>query len=77
MKEHGGNDYDIEYRAFAFERGISFRKALEAVWISSKNPAMNNLAMTSDLLRSASCEDDEWRQTVHGGNVQCDPFASR
>ena len=39
---HGGNDFEIKGSLLAYEREVSARKLLEAFWISSRQPAMNN-----------------------------------
>ena len=42
VQEHNGNDYDVKCTILALETDISSRKALEAFWISARNPSMNN-----------------------------------
>ena len=39
---HKGDNFDIKCKILSYEREISARKALEAFWISAKNPEMNN-----------------------------------
>ncbi|EYC15092.1 hypothetical protein Y032_0021g380 [Ancylostoma ceylanicum] len=58
---HCGNDFSVKCTILACEAEISARKALEAFWITVKNPAMNNknecLSITSDFLPFVSlCE---------------------
>ncbi|EYC35109.1 hypothetical protein Y032_1148g3690 [Ancylostoma ceylanicum] len=58
---HGGNDFAVKCKILAREDEISARKALEAFWITVKNPEMNSknecLSVTSDLLPYISlCE---------------------
>ena len=51
---HGVNDFDVRCRILTCETEISARKALEAFWISTKNPGMNSrnecLCITSEFL---------------------------
>ncbi|VDL75157.1 unnamed protein product [Nippostrongylus brasiliensis] len=51
---HDGNDFDIVCRILSYEAEISSRKALEAFWISARNPVMNNrnecLSISNDFL---------------------------
>ena len=51
---HGGRDYSVKCSILAHESEISARKTLEAFWIFSRNPSMNNknecLSITSDFL---------------------------
>ena len=61
VEAHGGNDFEVKCTILSHEREISARKALEAFWISAKNPTMNNknecLSITSDFLPYISlCE---------------------
>ena len=61
IETHGGDDFDTKCTILTYEKEISARKALEAFWISAKNPAMNNknecLSITSDFLPFVSlCE---------------------
>ncbi|EYC26999.1 hypothetical protein Y032_0009g466 [Ancylostoma ceylanicum] len=61
VEVHNGNDFDVRCEILALESEISARKALEAAWIFTKNPGMNNrnecLSLTSDLLPFLSlCE---------------------
>ena len=53
-EDHSGNDFDVACRILAYEPDISARKALEAFWISVRNPRMNNrnehISITSDLM---------------------------
>ena len=58
---HGDEDFDIKVTILTFEEEISARKAMEAFWISAKNPEMNNknecLSITADFLPFISlCE---------------------
>ncbi|EYB97674.1 hypothetical protein Y032_0138g2050 [Ancylostoma ceylanicum] len=58
---HCGNDFDVKCTILTCEAEISARKALEAFWITVKNPEMNNknecLSITSDFLPFVSlCE---------------------
>ncbi|EYC44537.1 hypothetical protein Y032_0458g1830 [Ancylostoma ceylanicum] len=60
-EDHGGNDFGVRCRILACEQQTSSRKALEACWISARNPRMNSrnehLAITSDLMPFLSlCE---------------------
>ena len=52
--DHTGNDYDVACTILAHEPEISARKALEAFWISARNPRMNNrnehISITSDFM---------------------------
>ena len=41
-EEHDGNNFEIKCTILAQETEISARKALEAFWISSRNPRMNS-----------------------------------
>ena len=54
QEAHGGNDYNVKCTILAYEPEISARKALEAFWIASKNPEMNNrnecLSITNDFM---------------------------
>ena len=51
---HGGDDYEIKCTILAHEREIAARKILEAFWISSRNPALNNknecLSVTNEFM---------------------------
>ena len=53
-EDHSGNDFDVACTILANEPEISARKALEAFWISARNPRMNNrnehISITSDLM---------------------------
>ena len=54
-------DFEVKCVIFAHETEIAARKALEASWIHSTNPSMNNknecLSLTSELLPLISmCE---------------------
>ncbi|EYC21311.1 hypothetical protein Y032_0019g3745 [Ancylostoma ceylanicum] len=53
-EDHSGNDFDVACTILAHEPEISARKALEAFWISARNPRMNNrnehISITSDLM---------------------------
>ena len=58
---HGENDFEVKCTILTYECEISARKALEAFWISAKNPEMNNknecLSITSEFLPFVSlCE---------------------
>ncbi|EYB88719.1 hypothetical protein Y032_0242g3412 [Ancylostoma ceylanicum] len=58
---HSGSDFNVRCSILAIESEISARKALEAAWILTRNPGMNNknecLSLTSDLLPFLSlCE---------------------
>ncbi|EYC04086.1 hypothetical protein Y032_0090g2409 [Ancylostoma ceylanicum] len=60
-EDHGGFDFKVKCTILAYETQTSARKALEAFWISKRNPRMNgrneHLAITSDLMRFLSlCE---------------------
>ena len=54
-QKHNGVDFEINVTILAQEPKISARKILEAFWIKSKNPKMNNrdecLQITHDLAR--------------------------
>ena len=41
-EEHDDNNFEIKCTILAQETEISARKALEAFWISERNPRMNN-----------------------------------
>ncbi|EYC27722.1 hypothetical protein Y032_0008g148 [Ancylostoma ceylanicum] len=61
IEVHDGDDFNIRCKILAYESEISARKALEAAWILTENPGMNNknecLSLTSDLLPFISlCE---------------------
>ena len=61
IETHKGSDFDVRCKILALESEISARKALEAAWILTRNPGMNNknecLPLTSDLLPFLSlCE---------------------
>ena len=61
VEAHGGDDFDVKCTILTYEREIAARKALEAFWISAKNPEMNNknecLSITADFLLYLSlCE---------------------
>ena len=51
---HGGDDYDVKCMILAYEKETSARKVLEAFWITSRNPSMNNrnecLAVTNEFM---------------------------
>ena len=51
---HAGNDFDIKCTILAYEKETSARKTLEAFWIRSRNPAMNNknecLSITDEFM---------------------------
>ena len=51
---HGGDDFEIKGSILAYEKEVSARKLLEAFWISSRQPAMNNrsecLAITTEFM---------------------------
>ncbi|EYC37951.1 hypothetical protein Y032_0755g2082 [Ancylostoma ceylanicum] len=58
---HGGNHFSVKCKILAYEAQTSARKALEAFWITARNPDMNSrnehLAITSDLMPFLSlCE---------------------
>ncbi|EYC20993.1 hypothetical protein Y032_0020g172 [Ancylostoma ceylanicum] len=58
---HGRNDFDVKCKILAYEAKTSARKALEAFYISARNPDMNgrneHLAITNDLIPFLSlCE---------------------
>ena len=58
---HNGNDFDVKCVILAHELEISARKALEAAFIRTKSPLMNNknecLSITGDLVPFISlCE---------------------
>ena len=64
VEGHDGNDYDVKCTILAIETDISSRKALEAFWISARNPTMNNrsecVSLTNELLLYAPhCELSE------------------
>ena len=42
LEAHGGDDFDVRCIILACETEITARKALEAAWIYTGNPAMNN-----------------------------------
>ena len=52
--KHDGNDFEVKCTILAHEKEISARKALEAFWISVRNPSMNNknecLSITNEFL---------------------------
>ncbi|KAK6760185.1 hypothetical protein RB195_021614 [Necator americanus] len=52
--KHHGNEFEMKCTILAHEKEISARKALEAFWISVRNPSMHNknecLSITNDLL---------------------------
>ena len=54
QENHNGEDFDVTCRVLAVEPEISARKALEAFWISTRNPSMNNrnecLSITNEFL---------------------------
>lgn len=53
---HNGDDYEVKCSILPVAKDISARKALEALWIFSRDPVMNNrnerLSVTSDFLQS-------------------------
>ena len=61
LEAHSGNDFDVKCTILAHETEITARKVLEAAWILTRNPSMNNknecVSVTSDLLPLVSlCE---------------------
>ncbi|XGW13260.1 hypothetical protein V3C99_013695 [Haemonchus contortus] len=54
VEQHDGNDFNIRCTMLAHETEILSRKALEAFWISARNPDMNSrnecVTITNDLL---------------------------
>ncbi|EYC23688.1 hypothetical protein Y032_0015g2785 [Ancylostoma ceylanicum] len=42
VETHSGNDFNVKCIILAFENDIAERKVLEAAWISTRNPGMNN-----------------------------------
>lgn len=51
VEEHDGDNYGVKCRILAYQTEISSEKTLQAFWISSKSPGMNNCnePITSDL----------------------------
>ena len=61
VEAHNGNDFEIKRMILAHESEISARKAVEAVFIRTRNPTMNNknecLSIANDLVPFISlCE---------------------
>ncbi|EYC06837.1 hypothetical protein Y032_0073g732 [Ancylostoma ceylanicum] len=61
IEAHDGNDFCVKCNILTYEAEVSARKVLEAFWIATKNPRMNNrnecLSITSDFLPYISlCE---------------------
>ena len=61
LETHHGDDFDVKCTILAYETEITARKALEAAWILTRNPVMNNknecVSVTSELLPFVSlCE---------------------
>ena len=54
LETHKGNDFCVKCTILAYETEIAARKVLEAAWIFTENPSMNNrnecVSVTSDLL---------------------------
>ena len=54
MEAYSGEDFEVKCTILSCETEISARKALEAAWIYSKNPAMNSknecVSTASDLI---------------------------
>ena len=74
VETHSGNDFNVKCIILAFENDIAERKVLEAAWISTRNPGMNNrnecLSLTSDLLPFLSlCELSSVDQIRSGRGV--------
>ena len=61
MEAHSGEDFEVKCTILSYETEISARKALEAAWIYTKNPAMNSrnecVSIAGDLISLLSlCE---------------------
>ncbi|EYC19566.1 hypothetical protein Y032_0024g941 [Ancylostoma ceylanicum] len=65
IEAHNGSDFNVKCKILALESEISARKALEAAWILTRNPGMNNkneclsltMTLTCPLRTIVSCAD--------------------